>query len=218
MVFKKNAIKDAEPFIEPIEVAAEIGQMDELFSQMPDELAQQLSQFLQIQNNDFTANTISHTALDETPEAITILSDLVKQAKDGGVEVLQDENGNWLDFIGAKGFIPLHMMEYNRRANYNSIVTTLVDDCYEVTYEVDENTGVVLRDSDGEPIVLKRVAVNVGTRLRNLNQSCELASAGARATLQAKVLGAVSGTSPIGMDGTWDSALQKAFLPRGSKR
>ena len=216
MVFKKKEVEPEEPFIECAEVMDAGGQVQEFMNQLTPDMVQAFS--AAFQQNDFTSNTISHNVLEETPEAITILSDLVKQGKDGDLEVLTDENGNWLDFIGAKGFIPVHMMEYNRRANYNSIVTTLVDDCYEVTYETDARTGIIKLGDDGKPIILRRVAVNVGTTLRNLNQSCELASAGARATLQAKVLGAVSGTSPIGMDGTWDNALQKAFLPRGSKR
>ena len=158
-----------------------------------------------------------NTALEEVPDAITILTDLIKKAKDGGIDVIEDEHGNWLEFIGAKGYIPPYMMEYNRAANHNSIVTTLVDDCYEITYETDEDTGIIKLDDNNEPIVLRRVAVNVGTQRRNLNQSCELASSGARAILQAKILGAISGTSPIGMDGTWDKRCKMGSYVTGTE-
>ena len=220
MVFKKKEVpEDVEPFIEAPEIMEASGQVEEFMEQLTPDMQQAFTAaFQQFQQNDYTSNTIERNVLEEAPEAITILTDLIKQANDGSLEVLTDEHGNWMDYIGAKGYIPPHMAEYNRRANYNSIVTTLVDDCYQVTYQTDPDTGIIKVDSGGNPIVLRRVAINVGTELRNLNQSCELAMSGARATLQAKVLGAVSGTSPIGMDGTWDSALQKAFLPRSSKR
>jgi len=216
MVFKKKEVEPEEPFIECAEVMDANNQVEEFMNQLTPDMVQAFS--AAFQQNDFTANTITHTALEESPDAITILTDLIKKSKDGGIEVIEDDHGNWLEFIGAKGYIPPYMMEYNRAANHNSIVTTLVDDCYEITYETDPDTGIIKNDDYGDPIVLRRVAVNVGTQRRNLNQSCELASSGARATLQAKVLGAISGTSPIGMDGTWDKALQDGFLRNRSRR
>lgn len=208
MSFKKEEVSQGEVEILPPK---------ELLSELKDNLSEGAIDQLRIALNrseDFTSHVVENRNIEEISPIITTLTDIFKKDDDGKPEVLEDKLGIWTDVIGTKGIIPSSMIAYNQRANLSAIITRLVKGVYLMEYEQDEKTGEVLKDDNDEPIVKKKTAINAGTLLRNYNNLCNLAINGQSRVLQAKVFGAWSGTSPIGMDSTWDNALTSLFGSR----
>lgn len=183
---------------------------DELLKSVSPDVLKSLSVALS-RSEDYTSELIENRTVEDMSPIITILTDIIKQNEETKkLDVLQDDRGIWLDAIGTKGIIPPALMPYNQMANFSAIFTSLQHGVYRVTYDYNED-GSVKRDEQGEPVIVKREAVNMGVTWRNLNQLCNLAYSGNSRTLQAKIFAGVKGTPPIGFNDKWDSVLTKMF-------
>ena len=167
-------------------------------------------------NEDYTANVAVNRTIEELPSVITTLVDIIKE-KDGQINTLKDPHGIWLDVLGTKGNIPHDDVPYHRRANINAILTGLVDDVYHQEYKTDEKTGATIFDTSGNPIITKRIAVNVGVEKRNLDSLNNLAIDGNTRNLQGRILGAYGGGTSVGIDGRFEDMLSTAFEGRRKK-
>jgi hypothetical protein len=164
-------------------------------------------------NEDYSSSTIEASVVDEIPEVVTTLVDMIGEDPDGNLIIRKDERGNWIDFIGPKGNINPAQMKYNERANFSSIFLRLEQGCYEAEYEQNQD-GTIKKTDDGNPIITHRKCTSIAVDLRNLNQACSLAQGANRAILQAKIFGGIKGGMPIGYDGNVDKLLIDMMRPR----
>ena len=190
---------------------------DEMIRQVLSSIPQDTLKSMQLfaKKEDYTANIISNRTVEELPMVVTILTEIFKKAIDNEnlAVALKDEYGIDVDLVGTKGYIPTNEMPYNKQANFSAIFTALENGVYRVIYKTDPETGMVERDSDNKPIVLKKIVVNGGVELRNKNQLNNLALEGMGRIQQTRILGAYGQVNPIGMDGSLDSAIVSMFAP-----
>jgi len=170
-------------------------------------------------NEDYTSNVSMNRTVEELPEIITALIDIIKE-KQGELKTLTDKRGLWLDVLGTKGNIPSSDVRYHRRANISAIITGLVDDVYYTEYETDPETEQILIDEKtGNPKITKRYPVNIGIEKRNLDSLNNLAIDGNTRNTQARIFGAFGGGSGIGIDGRFEGLMGSMFESgRGNKR
>jgi len=154
-------------------------------------------------SEDYTAQKIEASVVDEIPAVITTLTDLVETDEKGDLLVRKDERGNWIDFIGAKGNIPRWFMPFNQRANFSSIFLRLEHGCYEVEYKINQDGSLYL-DENNNPVIQSKKCTSMAVSLRNLNQVCMLALEANRPILQAKIFGGLKGGVPLGYEGNFD--------------
>ena len=195
---------------------------DEMIRQVLSSIPQDTLKSMQLfaKKEDYTANIISNRTVEELPMVVTILTEIFKKAIDNEnlAVALKDEYGIDVDLVGTKGYIPTNEMPYNKQANFSAIFTALENGVYRVIYKTDPETGMVERDTDNKPIVLKKIVVNGGVELRNKNQLNNLALEGMGRIQQTRILGAYGQVNPIGMDGSLDSAIVSMFAPGGGNK
>jgi len=176
---------------------------------LPPEMIDRVSVELK-KNEDYTANVSMNRTVEELPEIITALIDVIKE-KDGELKTLSDKRGIWLDVMGTKGNIPFGDMPYHKRANISAIITGLIDDVYYVEYKTDDKTGEIIFNGNGIPVIAKRYPVNVGIEKRNLDSLNNLAVDANTRNLQGRIFGSFGGGTGIGVDGRFEGLMGSMF-------
>jgi len=186
--------------------------MDQLGSAgLPGQIVEQVrAELSRTQSEDYTSNVSMNRNIDELPEVITALIDVILE-KDGKIRTLTDKRGLWLDVLGTKGNIPNIDVTYHRRANISAILTSLTNDVYHIEYEADTETGELIRDEYGDLIIKTKAVINVGIEKRNLDALNNLAVDANTRDLQARIFGTFGGGSGIGVDGKLEGLMGGMF-------
>ena len=216
--FKKEIVDDmgvveATPTVEPVTSnGLVISQLEG--AGLPAEVLDRVKVELN-RSEDYTASVAVNRTVEDLPEVITALIDLIGE-KEGEIKTLQDDRGRWLDVLGTKGNIPHGDVTYHKRANLNSIITHLTNNVYYIEYKTDD-LGKPVLDENGNMIVESKRAVNIGIEKRNLDALNELAYEGNTRNLQGRIFGSYGGGTGIGITGGLDKIMDSTFAKRGKR-
>ena len=192
---------------------------DEMLKNMLSAIPEQKLLAILSRKEDYTANVVENRSIEELPQVITYLSEIFRKSEDIGIaESLKDEYGIDVDLVGTRGYIPRWELPYNKQANFSAIFTTLEEGVYQNIYKTDRETGMVLKDEDGNPIIEKKIAIHGGVVFRNKNQLNQLAVDGLGRIQQLRTLNAFGNVSPVGLDGSIDRAISGLFGQAGKKK
>ena len=131
------------------------------------------------------------------PPVITILTDIDKVNElTGEVTTKTDKWGFWIDHLGTKGRVFFYELPKFQFGHLGAIMPALKRKVYRYTYLYDKK-GVLQRDENGSPIILKKERVHLAVELSNLKARINLAEEGyARKQQEHVIIGGVGQVDP----------------------
>ncbi len=167
---------------------------------------------LKLKANFSETRTITEEAI---PPVITIGTDLDKEDElTHEIKTKQDKWGFWLEYHGTKGKIFDTEVPQMQFGHLGAILPGLRNHVYKYTYDIDEKTGTIKRDSQGKPAILKKTRIHLAVELSNLKARLNLAEGGyARSQQERVIIGGVGQVSPMS-EGTMDKAMELMFGKR----
>lgn len=149
----------------------------------------------------------SHEIKEEIiPPVITIGTELDKVDElTGEIQTKTDKWRLWLEYHGTKGRVSHNEVPMFEYGHMGAILPNLRNMVYRMTYDIDEKTGELKRDSKGKAIVTKKERILLPVELANLKARLNLAEDGyARGQQRDVTIGAVGQVNPYKQDGLKD--------------
>ena len=132
------------------------------------------------------------------PPVITIGTDLDKEDPiTNDIKTKEDKWGFWIEYQGTKGMIFDTEVPKFQFSHLGTILPNLRNHIYKYTYEIDKNTGCIVRDESGKPKIIKKERVFLIRDLSNLKARLNLAEKGyARNQQKDVIIGGVGQVDP----------------------
>lgn len=202
--------------------AAELVQSEpltpEIISSLPEQVKEQyLSQLAERYGLklSFDRSELRTTHEEVAPQVITILTDLDHNDPETNESVTnEDKWGFWKDYHGTKGKVFDTEVPQMQFGHLGAIMPALRNKVYKYIYDIDKKTGLVKRDNLDNPVIIKKIRINLIVELSNLKVRNNLAEMGyARGQQERVIIGGIGQVTPMS-EGLQDKALDLMFGKR----